>query len=171
MSEDNLPRYAPSRPLPLYRYVPGRAPHPTRDPEGHSHGRDEPAPPPPDPDDWRASADYLYGIDLFNRAYYWEAHEAWEGLWHAAGRDGMTADFLKALIAFAAAGVKIAEGMPRGAASHGGRAVDLLEPIARERPRFMGLDVADLIERARALEAEPPTAEGAVTPLQPLLPQ
>ncbi|TGQ49534.1 DUF309 domain-containing protein, partial [Mesorhizobium sp. M1C.F.Ca.ET.210.01.1.1] len=27
---------------------------------------------------------FRWGIDLFNHGYYWEAHEAWEPLWHAA---------------------------------------------------------------------------------------
>ena len=30
---------------------------------------------------WRQNEDYLYGVDLYNFAYWWEAHEAWEGLW------------------------------------------------------------------------------------------
>lgn len=33
---------------------------------------------------WRKNEDYLYGVDLYNFAYWWEAHEAWEGLWHQA---------------------------------------------------------------------------------------
>ena len=33
---------------------------------------------------WRQNEDYLYGVDLYNFAYWWEAHEAWEGLWHEA---------------------------------------------------------------------------------------
>ncbi len=31
---------------------------------------------------------FLWGLDLFNHGYYWEAHEAWEGLWQVADRDG-----------------------------------------------------------------------------------
>ncbi len=29
---------------------------------------------------------YLYGIDLFNAQFYWEAHEVWESLWLVARR-------------------------------------------------------------------------------------
>jgi len=29
---------------------------------------------------------WLYAVDLFNGGWYWEAHEAWEGFWHALGR-------------------------------------------------------------------------------------
>ena len=34
---DELPRYAPDRDLPPYAFLPGRDPHPTRDPKGHSY--------------------------------------------------------------------------------------------------------------------------------------
>ena len=27
---------------------------------------------------------FLHGCDLFDRRYYWEAHEMWEEIWHAA---------------------------------------------------------------------------------------
>ena len=46
----------------------------------------------------------LYGIDLFNHGFYWEAHEAWEGLWIACARRGPTATYLQAFITAAAAG-------------------------------------------------------------------
>ena len=83
MSDPSLtrpPRLVPDRPFPAYAYHPGRTPHPTRDPEGHSYGMVHDVPQPPNPEDWRACGDYLYGVDLFNHGYYWEAHEAWEGL-------------------------------------------------------------------------------------------
>jgi len=70
--------------------------------------------PPSDPANWQASAEYLRGIELFNHGYYWESHEVWESLWHAAGRTGPIADFLKGLIALAAAGVKVREGKAAG---------------------------------------------------------
>jgi hypothetical protein len=85
---------------------------------------------PLDPDNWRDSEEYLYGIDLFNHGYYWEAHEAWEAVWHAAGRTGRIADFLKALIKLAAAAVKAREGSPTGAARHAHRCRELLDTIA-----------------------------------------
>jgi hypothetical protein len=39
---------------------------------------------------------FLWGLDLFNHYYYWEAHEAWEGLWQVADRDNRRACSLKA---------------------------------------------------------------------------
>lgn len=107
-----ISRLAPEFPLPPYAYVRGQHPHPTRDPAGHSFGKPALFWTRPDPERWEACHPYLYGIDLFNYGYYWEAHEVWEGLWHACGRSGMTADLLKGLIALAAAGVKL-----RGAAT------------------------------------------------------
>ncbi|MER9856292.1 DUF309 domain-containing protein [Mesorhizobium sp. M0098] len=40
---------------------------------------------------------FRWGIDLFNHGYYyWEAHEAWEPLWHAANEARSTACSSKA---------------------------------------------------------------------------
>jgi hypothetical protein len=94
------------------------------DPQGHSFGA-HPAPAERfDPDQWPLCRAYLYGVDLFNHGYYWEAHEAWEALWHACGRTGSTGWFLKGLIKLAAAGVKA------------------------DDARFMGLRLAELIRFA-----------------------
>ena len=142
------PRLVPDEPLPPYAYVAGRSPHPVSDPAGHSHGVPPSHPPPPDPGRWWECRPYLRGIDLFNGGYYWEAHEAWEGLWHACGRAGPTADFLKGLIRLAAAGVKAREGRPEGVRSHARRAAELFRSLAAGRDpgetHFMGLPLAEL---------------------------
>lgn len=141
------PRYAPALPLPPYAYVPGHdLPHPLNDPRGHSYSD---APPdagdalnaaawfadlPPDPASRRrvltvtlaANSDWLYAIDLFNGGWYWEAHEAWEGFWHALGRTSLEARFVQGLIHLAAAAVKIREGKPAGVSRHTQRARELL---------------------------------------------
>ena len=64
---------------------------------------------------------------LFNAGYYWEAHDAWESLWHAHGRRGVVADVIKALIKLAAAGVKAREGHEHGVRIHAGRAAEFVE--------------------------------------------
>jgi hypothetical protein len=102
-------RYS-TRPFPPYRYIPGRAPHPTRDPDGHSHGH---GPAPLEyfsADEWRTCPEYLYGIDLFNHRYWWEAHEALEQCWVAAGRDTKIGLFLQGLIQIAVACLKHEQG-------------------------------------------------------------
>jgi hypothetical protein len=151
-----LPRFAKDRPLPPYAYVSGSFPHPTSSPEGHSHGVEAAAPSPVDEARWRDSPDYLHAVDLFNYGFYWEAHEAWERLWIACGRRGAMADFLKALIKLAAAGVKLREGRARGVRSHAARCVELLTSVAEARggwSRTMaGLRLDALAAAARALE-------------------
>lgn len=153
------PRLVPERPLPPYAFVPGRSPHPISDPRGHSYGAKLEPGEPPDPERWRECRAYLYAIDLFNHGYYWEAHEEWEGLWHACGRRGMTADFLKGLIKLAAAGVKLREGQPGGVRDHTHRAAELFAQIAQavavQPPRYMGLRLDELIELAHTLAEAP----------------
>lgn len=167
MSESARPRWLPDEPFPPYAYLPRRAPHPTRDPAGHAFGR-EPAPVArPDPRDWRACGPYLRGIDLFNHGYYWEAHEAWESLWHACGRSGPTADFLRGLIRLAAAGFKAREGRANGVRRHAQAAGALFAQGAARSDgvahgRLMGLDLREMRELA-AQAAAAATLEPAMS--------
>jgi hypothetical protein len=154
-----LPRFVPDVPLPPYSYVPGQSPHPLSDARGHSFGVTPERPAAPDPDHWQDCRSYLRGVDLFNHGYYWEAHEVWEGLWHACGRTGQTACFLKGLIKLAAAGVKTREGRPQGVQSHARRATELFQQTAREiggeNPVYMGLRVDELVRFASDLVDHP----------------
>jgi predicted metal-dependent hydrolase len=103
------PRYCPDRAFPAYQYVPGVHPHPVRDPRGHSY-----APPRTatdhnawDPADWQELTDWLWGVDLFNAFFFWEAHEAWERLWITQPRKSAPALVLQGLIQLAAALLKL----------------------------------------------------------------
>jgi hypothetical protein len=146
-------RYAPAVELPPYSYVPGHdLPHPVNDPAGHLHAGPHPAPEPPiapaalaalpaAPTARRhalaallaANPHWRYALDLFNEGFYWEAHEAWEGFWHALGRTSPEARFVQGLIHLAAAAVKIREGKPAGVARHTRRARELLgDPAAAD---------------------------------------
>jgi hypothetical protein len=150
------PRLVPDSPLPPYAHVPGRTPHPVSDPAGHSFGHSPEPPPALHPQRWQESRAYLRGIDLFNAGYYWEAHETWEGLWHAADRKGTTADFLKGLIKLAAAGVKHRERKPSGVKSHAGRAAELFRGVARspgpEGGWFLGFRMFELTGLAESID-------------------
>lgn len=151
------PRLVPEMTLPPYTFVPGRTPHPVRDPAGHLFGKPCELPPPLEPTRWQESRAYLHGIDLFNHGYYWEAHEVWEGLWRAAGRAGSTADFLKGLIKLAAAGVKVRQGQPRGVDSHAVGAAELFRAILHERgddASYLGLRLRDLLANAERIEKQ-----------------
>ncbi len=103
---------------------------------------------------------YLYGIDLFNHGYYWEAHEVWEGLWNACGRRGSIGSFFKGLIALAAAGFKVRVRNPRGVTGHARRAADLLVQavleIGSDDARYMGLDLHELARWASGVAEHPP---------------
>ncbi len=50
------------------------------------------------------SDEFAWGQDLFNHGYYWEAHEAWEGLRQIANRGSPLRAFLKGLILLSATG-------------------------------------------------------------------
>jgi len=160
MSElsDARPRFVSDVPLPPYSYVPGRFPHPISDPAGHMFGRPPEPPLAPDPEYWRESRAYLYGVDLFNFGYYWEAHEVWEGLWRACGRTGPTADFFRGLIKLAAAGVKVRQGVPAGVASHAARAAAAFRRLGRDH--YFGLRLSVLLAYSLAVEAMAPAVVG-----------
>ena len=148
-------RYAPERPFPAYAFLPGVDPHPTRDPRGHSFTGE--AEGPADylpPEDWRHNDDYLFGVDLYNHGYLWEAHEAWEGLWHAAKHDELQAEFLQGLIQCAAGVLKVRMQQPRGLARLTELGTARLERVhEHEGSSYMGTDVAQLVEAFRAFAA------------------
>jgi uncharacterized protein len=147
MNESAPPRLVPDSVFPPYSYVPGRFPHPISDPKGHSFGIKPPPSELPDPNGWRECRPYMVGLDLFNHGYYWEAHEVWESLWHACGRKGPTADFLKGLIKLAAAGVKARQGEPRGLQNHALRAAELFAKL-KLASQYMGFGAEQLIRWA-----------------------
>jgi len=154
-SPASIPRYCPQRELPPYSYVTGLFPHPTRDKRGHSFGRHETAVRALDEESYRQNETYGYALDLFNHGDYWEAHEAWEALWHACGRRGPAADFLKGLIKLAAAGVKAREGRAAGVRQHAERAGALMtgvlaSGIARQGVAF-GLQLDELKQAAASI--------------------
>src|SRR5262249_44472963 len=109
-------------------------------------------------ENWEACHEYLEGIELFNAGYYWEAHEAWEPLWHVHGRRGPIADVLKGLIKLAAAGVKVREGRLAGARTHASRAAEALTRARSSAgPSQLGLDLDSLVQLAMQLSHDPPT--------------
>jgi len=149
----------PTGGFPPYSYVPGGPwPHPTRSPQGHSYGRAET---PMGTARERRSGQFLRGVALFDAGYYWEAHEAWEGLWHAEGRRGATADVLKGLIKLAAAGIKVREGREQGVRTHARRAAESFAAARQQGGAHqLGLDLDDWIERARTIAEHPPADPG-----------
>lgn len=135
-------RYCPERPWPAYRFVPGLHPHPLRDPRGHSYegvarlNRH----PPWDAARWPSLEAWRWGVDLFNAFYFWEAHEAWEGLWAAKQKGSLEKIFLQGLIQVAGALLKVHLGSPSGAIALSNEGLEKLQRVANEVESIMGLD-------------------------------
>lgn len=129
-------------PLPAERFLPGRSPRPAGPvlPEELLPGSWEPA-------EWPRLVPYLYGVDLHNHGFWWEAHEVWEGLWHAAGRTTAPARFVQGLIQIAAGHLNRALGKPVPARRQALRGVTRLSALPSPA---MGIDVPDLAARVRA---------------------
>lgn len=148
------PRYT-ALPLPPRRFVPGVTTRPDESLADGVLGWNGATPPPWSPSAWHNLTAYLYAIDLYNYACWWECHEVLEGLWHAAGRRGAPAEFVQGLIHLAAANLNRHRGKPR-AARQAERGLERLQQAAGDAPVYMGIDVAKLVPRVRAAFAEDP---------------
>lgn len=164
-----------TRAFPSYRFLPGKNPHPRRDPLGHSYDQPEPKLLAFPPEEWQRSEDYLYGIDLYNYAYWWESHEVFEGFWHAAGHDTEQGTFFQALIQFAAANLKRFLGNEPAAQKLVRSGLARLQNLPQ---LYMGIDVVAFSEKYRTLSTpstraasyqvhltlEPPSSEPPSSP-------
>ncbi len=138
-----------SRNLPPYRYVPGIHPHPTNSPDGHSYSGEEVEHQKWSSSLWRENEDYLFGIDLYNYHYYWEAHEAWEGLWLASPRGSSEHMFIQGLIKMGAALLKTRMVSYQiqdlvGARNLSKSGMELMSKVGFSK--FMGLDIESYLK-------------------------
>ena len=158
---DPIERYLPGRAFPPYAFLPGRDPHPTRDPRGHSYTEgEEPEAHHLPASEWRENQEYLFGCDLYNSGYLWEAHEAWESIWHPSKHDEVQADFLQGLIQCSAASLKIPMGQPEGLIKLSEQGTRRLEGVIKSMgSSYMGLDVAGFVAEFRAFVSSAPTSE------------
>lgn len=131
-----------NRPMPPYAYVPGRNAHPTADPGGHSRHRagtrESHCLP---PGRWHCCAAYLFGCDLYNHGYWWEAHEAWESVWLNSG-DPIQRHYFQGLIQVANAHLKLEMGRPRAVARLRREYLHHLSPVAA-LDHYMGNPLSD----------------------------
>ena len=153
-------RYLPERPFPAYAFLPGRDPHPTRDPRGHSYSEPESTPSIWRPaEEWRENHEYLFGCDLYNQGFLWEAHEAWEDIWHPSKHDATQAEFLQGLIQCSAASLKIPMEQPGGLLKLTENGTARLEEVLRsEGASYMGLDLSDFIQSFREFASSSPAS-------------
>jgi len=145
------PRYS-KKPFPKYRYIPSVNPHPGIHPEGHSYGKPEEKISYLSPDKWARNTCYLFGVDLFNHGYWWEAHEAWETVWLTTKKTNLEGQFLQGLIQFSAALLKLYSGNKPGFDNlyrEGEKKISFcLEELAKSHRRhFMGLNITEWMTR------------------------
>lgn len=137
--DGSAPRYAPSRPLPAHRYLPGFNARPILE----SHGETVKV----TPERLHEAELFKHGVDLFNRSYFWEAHEAWETLWQECP-EGPVRQALQGLIQLAAANLKEHLHVPSGAQRLAEAACSRLEAAHRDGVG-LGIDLPALTRRAR----------------------
>ncbi len=118
------------------------------------------------PEQWPLLQSYLRGVDLFNRWYFWEAHEAWEPLWRAHPADSEPARFIQGLIGVAAALLKLHAREATAARTLRQAASDRLSVF--RGTVWMGLDVDRLLDDLERYLA--PLARGITPPLSPTTP-
>ena len=99
---------------------------------------------------------FVWGVDLFNFGYYWEAHEAWEAVWQREAAGTVAKSFLKGLIKLAASGVKAREGQPNGVKRHAARAQELFRELEHDE-LYGGLEVAKIDTLCMMIVARPQT--------------
>lgn len=93
--------------------------------------------------------EFLDGLRLYWRGYYWHAHEAWEELWRKSSEP--LRSFLKALIQIAAALIHSGRGDWRGVNNLLTRVQNYL---ARCPDKLLGIDVPMLRQQMAAFQAE-----------------
>ena len=141
------PRYS-TRPFPSYRFLPGKSPHPRRNPLGHSYDQPEPKLLAFPPERWQQAEDYLYGVDLYNFSYWWECHEVFEGLWHAVGHHSEQGNLFQALIQLAAANLKRFLGNEQAVQKLARSGLARLQSLPQ---LYMGIDVIAFSEACRVI--------------------
>ena len=105
---------------------------------------------------------YLEGIQLFNEHEFFDAHEAWEDVWHMAY--GIKHDFYQGLIQCAVALEHYRRSNPRGVVSLYKSYQPKFEKVP---PLFMGLDVPAFLGAMRdalrpVIEADPLPEKGRI---------
>ena len=149
-------RYQPQRAFPERAYVPGQSSRPVA--EADSPALELEAVYLPHPR-WREHAEYLWGVDLYNAGFFWEAHEVWEALWRANAHDADQHLYLQGLIQTAAACLKGVMLDADSARRIGARALERLDRLhAVQSEPYMGLDLARFRADLHAFFDMDPTA-------------
>ncbi len=109
--------------------------------------------------------DFLYGIDLFNFNYWWEAHEAWEMVWKTTAKTDDDGKFLQGLIQISAGMIKWWTGNLSGMKKLFKEGLEKLRSIPEQN--LMGLDLKNQIARIQHFEESPSAENYPYIGLQP----
>ena len=128
-------------PYPSNAHVPGRTPRPLESP-----AFDAAAAAPVYTVDrmWSQNTTYLYGIDLYNSGYFWEAHEVWEPVWMRSAGNSRERIVVQGLIQLSNACLKLLMERPEAAARLLVIAREKIIDAARPAPVMMGLELDPL---------------------------
>lgn len=105
--------------------------------------------------DWADNPAYLFGFELAQAGFFWEAHEVWEPVWLACPPNSRERLLLRALIQITNAELKGNMRRERAVLRLLGEArqeLEELRPVANER--LMGVDVFRLLGLLTARGAE-----------------
>lgn len=92
---------------------------------------------------------YLFGCDLYNHGYWWEAHEAWESLWLSCTHP-VQRGYLQGLIQVANAHLKLEMGRHKAVRRLTEEYLGHLRPVAALGGTCMGNDVGRWLPRVQA---------------------
>jgi predicted metal-dependent hydrolase len=99
---------------------------------------------------------WLYGVDLFNTRYFWEAHEAWEKVWQTVPDGSRGREVVKGLIQIAAGLLKLHLGNEAAARRLAARGAERIEAAAAHHGTFRGLRLLPVVAAARAQIVDAP---------------
>ena len=88
--------------------------------------------------------EFARGLALYGAGEFWEAHEAWEGVWLKHPEPERL--FIQGLILLAAAFHQQKRGIYKGVTNHLKKAFPKLEPF---QPTYLGMSVATIVSEAR----------------------
>ncbi len=145
--------------MPGSAHVPGRTPHPE---DGPLQDVARSAPARTEAAAWRENAAYLYGVQLYQAGFFWEAHEVWEPVWMGAVPNSRERALLQGLIQLANACLKLRMERRRAALRLLAQSEAALGDASRGPLPLMGLEVDVLkaaVERHARSVAADETAE------------
>lgn len=129
-------------PLPAHAHVPGSGSTPGMAPLEAAKAL---APPVTRREGWQENPAYLYGHDLLEAGFFWEAHEVWEAVWLNCPPNSLEKLLLRMLIQQANARLKLVMGRQRAAERLADEAETLRAELGGrlgEAGLLMGVDVS-----------------------------